>query len=352
MQFGRFFGLTLTLFLTPFLLAQVDFGGGNQPGAEPGPFAASPVWSHSAPVNGTVQQFDGSPAKDVRVQLIDRFGGQTIKSDFTDAAGAFHMTEVPPGNYEIVAQSGLNEAREQVSVHGVDSEVSLRFGSTDPSADAGNRNSVSVAQIKVPEQARRLFRKAQELAQKNKPEDARKFLSEALQKYPTFADAITLQAILDMGDNQMANAAAELEQAIQYDPNYALAYIALGSCLNTQSHFEDAVRSLEQGLRLEPASWQAHFEMGKALTAKADFKKALDELAKAESGAPKFPAIHLVRGYALIGLGQYPNAISELEAYVQADPAAPTVSKAKLTLEKIRTLAARATTSVPANALR
>ena len=351
MRLVKTFSLTLLLLTPCFLFAQVDFGGASQVG-DPGLPGSGVGWNHAAPLSGSVQQFDGSPAKDVRVQLIDRFGGQVIGSAFTDAAGAFHMNDVPSGNYEIVAQSGLNEAREQITVHGVNSEVSLRLGASDANADTGDKNSVSVAQIKVPEAARSIFHKAQEAAQKNSVADARKLLSETLRKYPRYADAVTLQAILDMGENRLPEAMAELQQAIQYDPNYALAYIAMGSCLNAQSQFDDAIRSLEQGLRLQPSSWQAHFELGKALTAKADYKKALDELGKAQSIEPKFAAIHLVRGYALIGLSQYPDAIAELESYVHADPKAPTVSKAKLTLEKIRDLAARAASTAPAYALR
>lgn len=347
--------LFVILFVSPFLFSQINFGGADQLSiSDPIAMAAVPGLNHSAPLNGTVQQFDGTPAKDVRVQVVERLSGQLVGSAFTDASGAFHMTSVPSGNYEIVAQAGLNEAREQITVRGVDSDVSLRLSAPDgnANANAGGRNSVSVAQIRVPQEARKLFAKAQQSVQRNRSDEARKLLGAALVKYPRYADAVTLQAILDMGENRLSDASAELEQALQYDPNYAMAYIAMGSCLNAQSQFDGAIRTLDEGLRLDPTSWQAHFEMGKALTAKAEYKKALGELAKAENAAPRFPAIHLVRGYALIGLGQYPNAIGELEAYVQAEPGAPTVPKAKLTLEKIKALAASATGNLAVNALR
>ena len=114
----------------------------------------------------------------------------------------------------------------------------------------------------------------------------------------------------------------------------------MGSCLNSQSRWDEAIRSLEEGLRLEPRSWQAYFESGKALTAKADYTKALAQLSKAEELQPKYAPIHLVRAYALLGMSRYTEAIPELEGYVHSDPDGPTVTKAKQTLDKIRTLAA------------
>ena len=323
MLYRKISWLILTFIVASPLFGQIDFGAVNSPNSAPA--LGLMGRAHAASVSGMVQGLDGAPVKDARVEAVNRASGQSVASAFTDASGTFHLSEVPSGGYDIVAESGVNEAREQIVVDGLEGYVSLRLVSSRADSTAGNANSVSVRQMKVPENARKLFQKAQELVHKNKIDEAKKMLAEALQHYPEYAEATTLEAILKMGENQAANAIDELQTAIQYDPNYALAYIALGSCLNSQSRWDDAIRSLDEGLRLDPRSWQAYFEMGKALTAKADYSKALAQLSKAESLAPKYAPIHLVRAYALLGMSKYTEAIPELEVYVQSDPSAPTV---------------------------
>ena len=349
MLYRKISWLVFTFIIASPLFGQIDFGAVNSSNSAPA--LGIMGRSHAASVSGMVQGLDGAPVKDVRVEAVNRATGQSMASAFTDASGTFHLNEVPSGGYDIVAQSGVNEAREQIVVDELESYVSLRLVSNGADRTAGNANSVSVRQMKVPENARKLFQKAQELVRKNKTDEGKKVLAQALQQYPQYAEATTLEAILKMGENQTPNAIDELQTAIQYDPSYALAYIALGSCLNSQSRWDDAIRSLDEGLRLDPRSWQAYFEMGKALTAKADYSKALAQLSKAESIAPKYAPIHLVRAYALLGMSKYIEAIPELEVYVQSDPNAPTVSKARQTLDKIRALAANSS-AVASNALR
>ena len=340
MLYRKLFWLVLTLLLASSLFGQIDFGGVGPPVSSAPSTPELMARSRAAALSGTVQQVDGTPVKDARIEIVSRATGQVVTCTFTDAAGTFHLSEIPSGNYEIVAQLGVNEVREQIAVAGLENNVSLRLVSREADSGAGNANSVSVNQMKVPENARKLFRKAQESVRKSKTDEAKKLLAQALQQYPQYAEAATLEAILKMEENQTAAAIDELQSAIQYDSNYGLAYIALGSCLNSQSRWDEAIRSLEEGLRLDPRSWQAYFESGKALTAKADYTKALAQLSKAEELQPKYAPIHLVRAYALLGMSRYTEAIPELEGYVHSDPDGPTVTKAKQTLDKIRTLAA------------
>lgn len=290
-------------------------------------------------LSGVVRDLSGKPVKDARIEIHSRDNGQVIFSGYSGMGGMFEVPNLPSGSYELVTSAGLAEARQSVSVDGASLDVSVLLPDNAPSANTGNANSVSVAQMQVPERARNAFRKAQEAMRKTNNADVEKYLAEALSAYPRYADALTLRGILKLDKNQFDDARLDLEQAIQFDPNYALAYIALGSAYNVMSHWDDALRVLTRGTSLSPTSWQAYLEAGKALLGKRDFNGAMQQLSKAQSLRPDFAMVHLLKADAMVGLKDYANALTELETYLKSDSTGSQAEQARHLAEKIRPLA-------------
>jgi tetratricopeptide (TPR) repeat protein len=292
-------------------------------------------------VSGSVRTFDNRPAANARVEVRNVETGQTVASAYTNDNGTFDINSIPNGSYEISAVSGLDEARERLEMRGgAGSVVSLRLPRPEGS-QAGNADSVSVAQFKVPGKARAAFKKAESAMNHQKTDEAQKYVAEALQGYPEYAEALTLRGILKLDANDAAGAAADLEHAVKADPSYSLAYIALGAVYNTQSKFEDAARTIDRGIALSPRSWQGYFEMGKALLGKGDYQASVRQLTKAESLGPReYPLLHLVKAHALLGMKDYPEAMAELETYLQKAPPDDQVSaEARQTLAKVKAFA-------------
>lgn len=296
--------------------------------------------SHLYTLSGMVRTNDGQPAKEARVEVTDLRTGQIAASAYTNSGGAFEVPNLNRGSYEVVAQLGLAEIRERVSVDGSDSTLALRLPPVAAASKAGDHYSVSVAQMKVPEKARKAFNNAESAVKKQKLEDAQKNLAEALSIYPGYAEALTLRGILKLDAGQADAARADLEQAVDSDNNYSMGYIALGACYNMLTRWDDALRVLDRAVGLSPTSWQGYFEMGKSLIGKADYEAALRQLNRAEDMHPKYPLLHLVKAHALLGLKNYAEAMSELEAYLEKEPAGAQSQEAKLTLEKVRAFAA------------
>ena len=322
--------VALSFFFTAALWAQT-------PGELPSRGGTTPPLADSAQsLSGYVRGFDGQPIADARVELERE--GRPVTDTYTNAAGAFEFDNLSGGGYHVRVTVGVDEIAEDVQVFG-SSMVNLRMPKP-PGSDIGTRDSVSVAQLKVPEKARDAYNKAQKDMSKEKLDDARRHIEEALQIAPGFSDALVLRGVLKLDSNDGTGAVADLEQAVQSDPNNAMAFLALGSAYNLQSRFQDALRVLDHGVGLSPRSWQGYFELGKAFLGQSDYAAALRQLNKAEELAPKaYAPVHLVKAHALLGMKDYQEAISELEAYLEKDPRGPQSDEARAVLDKARAFA-------------
>jgi tetratricopeptide (TPR) repeat protein len=299
------------------------------------PFSSSPsAMRDGGAISGTVQDIHNNPMKDVQVELTN-MSGVVLNSTYTNVSGSFEFSHVAQGSYVVVATAGLQQSSEHVESNGFTTTVALRMQTDDKPEDGVNGSAISVAQYKVPKKAREEYRKARDAAEKGKDEDARKHLAKSLEIYSNYADALTLQGVLDLNQHNADAAIAALDKAIKADSNFAMAYMVMGSALNMQGKFDEALRALERGESLAPDYWQAHFEMGKAFIGKSDYQAALGHLQRAQAMAPKdYPLIYLLQAHALLAMKQYPEAMSALQTYLQKEPPGPNRQEAQKMLEK------------------
>lgn len=315
--------------VSTFALTQPDHSQAQGPRSF-GSISSSPSASfhRSSSIEGTVQSIDGRLLKDVRVDLHDISAGTVLASAYTSSGGAFEFASVPEGAYEVVAISGTSQVSERVNVASFKSNVSLRLPVTDVPHDAG-RNSVSVAQYKVPAKAREEFFKSQEASRRSKPEEAAKHLDKALELYPDFSEALTARALGLLNSNLPA-AIADLEHAIKSDGNNSLALTVLGAAMNAQAKFDEALIYLQRSESLSPDRWQTYFELAKSNIGKKDYATSLRYLDKAVSMlAQDYSPVHLLRGHALFSLHRYAEAAGELDAYLQKEPNSPGADAAR-----------------------
>jgi len=325
---------TLALIHPGHLLSQAprNFGSLGMP---------STPFHSSTSIDGTVQSIDGRLLKDVRVDLHDTSAGVIIASVYTGERGSFEFGSVPEGAYEVVAVSGTNQASERINVASFKSSVSLRLPVTDVPHDSTERNSVSVAQYKVPAKAREEYSKAQEATRRSKPEEAAKHLARALEIDPDFSDALTIRAIGYLTTNLSA-AIRDLEHAIKSDANNSLALTVLGAAMNAQAKFDEALLYLQRSETLAPDRWQTYFELAKTNIGKNDYVASLHYLDKAVSIlAQDYSPIHLLRGRALFSMHRYAEAAGELDAYLQKEPNSPGASAARDMRDRAQQLLAK-----------
>lgn len=295
-------------------------------------------WRALGSISGSVSGPDNRPAGNVRVELRDGRTGGPVTSAYTGVGGNFEFSQLPPGSYEVVASSGMQQVQERVELTSMSTSVSLRLPASKPApADGNGRQTVSVSQYRVPEAARAELKKAREATLKRNLDEAHQHIEKALGFYPSYADALTLRAILKLDARDPNGAVTDLQKAIQSDGSYAMAYMVLGSALNNQLKFDEAIRALQRGESLAPGTWQVYYEMGRAYAGKADYESAMRALDRAQTLAPQeYPPIHVVRAHSLMGLTRYSDAVAELQAYLRKNPAGPDAERAQRMLEKAK----------------
>ena len=293
---------------------------------------------NSSTISGSLVGRDGKPISDGEIQLQSLVTGTALAAASSSINGSFQFTNVPEGEYEIVAYRGIEEVRQRVSCSQARlNTVVLRMSIGQAGIGAGD--TVSVTALRVPEKARNLFARAEEAFHKNKLEEAWKQAQKALDVLPTYSEALTMRGILRIAKGDHIGGAQDLQASIKNDSNYPLAYFALGALQNLQGQFDQARQTLEQGLRVQPNSWHGYFELSKSMLGKSDYRSALKDIVKAESLGAKYPPVYLVKAHALLGLKFYGEAATEFEHYLQLDPGGPNAADARKSLQAAQSFA-------------
>jgi tetratricopeptide (TPR) repeat protein len=297
-------------------------------------------------ISGMIVDSADVAMSNVRVELRDVSRGNVVASTWTNIAGQYQITGARRGEYEIVALNGLHEVRQRVSVLGGSTALNLRFHDIRGDA-AGNSqaNTVDVSAYKVPQNARKALRKAQDALPKGDFQRVAHYVAEALSIYPNYGEALTLNGFLKLQNHEIDDARQDLEKALQYNSGYPMTYFLLAATYNDADRFEDALRTANAGLKLAPNAWQGYFELSKASLAKSQFLESLRQASKALELGATIPVLHLVRGDAFAGLKDYDNAIAEMQSYLTGDPNGAVSVEVRSAIEKLRTLAAKTSTT-------
>lgn len=308
----------------------------------PGNPAAAATNEHSrmdfTNISGSLMSLDGHPIQNTQILLQSLTNGRVLASAVTGINGSFEFNGVPTGDYEVVADKGVSQARERVHCMEGFNTVTLRMNAPSEQAHAGG-DTISVTALRVPEKARNLFRKADAAFQKQQFAEAWKFAAKALAVAPSYSEALTLRGILNIAKGDAAGGTRDLQASIKSDSNYPLAYFAMGALQNIEGHFADAQQTLEQGLRVQPTSWQGYFELSKSMLGQSNYRSALKDIVQAESMGVHYAPIYLVKAHALMGLKFYGEAATEFEHYLQLDPGGPESASARKSLQAAQSFA-------------
>jgi len=298
------------------------------------PFSET-VTSSLTDITGRVLTADGQPAAGIRVELNGARTALPVTSTSTQPDGTFELYNIPQGNYEVVAESADSQVSDEVTLGTSHSVLALR--SPRPSTVSyGEGATISVAQMLVPEKARKYYRKAVDCYRHGCEDGAQSYVDQALLISPEYADALTLRGMIEMQRHDLEAAQRYLEDAIRIDSSLAAAYVALGAVYNHQGRYDDALRASERSTSLSPRSWQGYFEMAKASVGKGMYQRALLLARQAERlGGSGFVGLHLVKACALYPLKLYKDAREEVQTVLSREPKSPSAQQAETLLAQI-----------------
>lgn len=176
---------------------------------------------------------------------------------------------------------------------------------------------VSVATLKVPDQAWKHFEKARTLALKHEAAESERESAKALAIAPDFAAAHLMQASQQLVLHEFEAAIANVAAARKTDPDGQWAGVILVAAFNGLRRYDDATTELQALADSEASTWQAKYEAARTAIGRGDEEQALKLSAEALAGAPKsFSDAILVRTNALMLAHHWVEARECLAGYI------------------------------------
>jgi tetratricopeptide (TPR) repeat protein len=197
---------------------------------------------------------------------------------------------------------------------------------------------VSAADLSVPSRARKELDKANELAGKQKWEQAIHELNKAITIDPAYAVAYNNLGVIysHLGDHGREIEA--LQKAIRVNDHFALAYVNLGRMHIADGDFPAAETELDKASAFDPADPMTLILLSYAEFMDQRFDEAIATSRKAHALEKSHAFVHRVAARAFEKKRQGANAIAELELFLKEEPPGPRAEAARKELETVESV--------------
>ena len=183
--------------------------------------------------------------------------------------------------------------------------------------------------------ARFLAYRASQMLSVGRVDEAKADIDQALRIDPNFSDALALQSIIAVVQNEKEKALNQAQKAVAADPQSATAQIALSYARQARFDLEGARTSVEAAVKLDPENAIAWARLADLQASFGELGKALEAAKKAESLAPDLALTQTVLGFALLTQVNIDESMAAFEKAITLDQAAP-LPRLGLGLAKIR----------------
>lgn len=249
---------------------------------------------------------------------------QTVALQPADSSGHYEFDGLRKVDYRLViTASGYRTVERDVNLRFSANNVTVNIRLTPKNKVQVNKGYVtSVAELKIPERAKREYRKGQRTFRAHHFSHAERYYRQAIKDYPCYAKAQTgLATTLIVRGKHLPEAEARLRKAIKCDASFLNAYEVLAQLLNAENQYAESVQVLKRGLERSPGLWQFHYQMGMARFGMKDYGEAEKELRKVSTldKAPP-PILYVKLADVYLKESKYDNAYDEMKDYLQASP--------------------------------
>ena len=186
----------------------------------------------------------------------------------TDLSGRFKFKKVPEGTYILT----VSIPRKRTSTRTIEMTPSFadsknRIRVTVLVSAAGNRepHQISVAELAVPNKARRAYAKAQNKLARGRTEAAVKHLKRALSLAPAFPTALNSLGTILFQTGKYEEARKYFEKALEHDPAAYSPLVNLAGALASLGLFEEALEINLQAAQYRPLDPLVHAQLGSLL---------------------------------------------------------------------------------------
>ncbi|MFO7556746.1 MAG: TonB-dependent receptor [Desulfobacterales bacterium] len=180
-----------------------------------------------------------------------------------------------------------------------------------------------------------LVHQASMLLSMGRVDEAKSNIEQALKKDPKHGDAIALQSIIAVVQNEKEKALDLARQAVETDPKSVAAQIALSYARQASFDLEGARASLEEAVRLEPENALAWARLAEMYSSFGNLDDSLEAAQRAAALDPNLSRTQTVLGFAYLTQINTEESKAAFEKAIELDQAAP-LPRLGLGLAKIR----------------
>ncbi len=153
--------------------------------------------------------------------------------------------------------------------------------------------------------------------------EARGEIEEVLKTAPSDADALSLQAVIAVAQNEKEKALDLAKKAVSADPKSATARIALSYAQQADFDLEGALSSLQEAVKSEPGNALGRARLSELLLSFGYLDEALDEARKAATQNPDVARTQTVLGFAYLAQINTKDSRAAFEKAIELDQADP-----------------------------
>ena len=314
--------------------------------------ASTPAQIMSTPLNHTVCTLrvdvsladGGGAVSGVRVQLIQGLMNATpIDVQMTNSSGSAEFRGVLPGDYRIeVSGEGVQSTRSEI-IHIEDGRVfmsqmvAVRKTGTPGNNGAGTGNTVSVAELNVPQKASEELSRGDAEMQHSNWKKAAEHFNKAVSIYPQYASAYYNLSVAYYRLSKSDQQRDALQKTLKINENFVPALVSLAH-LELADHKTGPARTLlDKAVLADPNNVEAL-----ALRVRVDFLQGQDQQAIAdaqrvhEMAHQGYATVHYTAAAALQRLNQIPQMVTQLRLFLQEDPSNPRADYVRQTIAELQ----------------
>jgi tetratricopeptide (TPR) repeat protein len=266
------------------------------------------------------------------------------RQERVNARGEFQFTGLRAGTYAVVAAVAIGGEKRitlELSPRFADAEgrVLVEFALDYRAADA---QVVSVAQLRLPDQARWEHADSRICLQNGNVRGAIAHLRRALQVAPGFAAAWNDLGTLAFQAGDYREAETCFREALEHDPACYPALVNLGGALLARKKTVDSLEVNQRAVRERPGDPLAQSQLGSSYFYENDYDNALVHLNRAKDLDPAhytYPQILLADIY--VRKKNYAAAAAELDEFLKFHPASKHAPSLRERLAEVRSAAGK-----------
>ncbi len=256
---------------------------------------------------------------------VRHFNGPTAASVFTGTNGAFHLSNLPAGTYNLVVEADGYEriSQDMYLAAAVFLQLELRRQGRTGAVPSGE--TVSVRELLIPRKAHGTMEKGLNLLyQESDYESSLTQFQRAIKEYPDYYEAYAEMGAAYMKLGDAASSEEMLRKSIALsDEQYVEPYVILASLFTAEERFAEAAPLARKAVALDAGTWQGYHELARALYGLDDFTGAQEHATTAAELNPDNAQTFLLLANIHGRLRDYPKLLNDLNTYLDLAPTGP-----------------------------